>query len=106
MSQADSMPTVEESSRTASITPFPPARQVGSGDPTMRPLFLNIDDDFSLTQGVFQLQRFPAQLLVFFGDGIPLGLGAAFLGRQRLENNGIALAAPGCQKGGVQAFTT
>jgi hypothetical protein len=67
--------------------------------------FLNIDHDLGFTQFLGEALGLAAQLLVFFSDGIALGLGAALLRRQRLENASfVPLAAPGRQQRRIQAF--
>jgi hypothetical protein len=47
----------------------------------------------------------PAQLLHFLGLRIALGLEAALVRGQALENTGLAFATPGDQVRGVKAFT-
>jgi hypothetical protein len=47
---------------------------------------------------------FAVQLLVFSRDGITLGFGAAFLGSQCQEDEGVPLAAPRRQQRRLQTF--
>ena len=80
-------------------------RQAGSDDPTARPLFLNVNDDLGFAQFLREALVLEAQLLVFLGHRITLGLGAAFAGGQSLQRSGLSLATPGCQQRGIQSFT-
>ena len=70
----------------------------------MRPLFLNIDDDFSFAQLFGEALIFAAQLFEFCGEGIELGFGTALLWGKGLEVGGVAFAAPVGQERRIEPF--
>src|SRR5436305_4694145 len=66
--------------------------------------FLNVDDDFRLAQFFPQLLILAQQLLVLITERAALGLGAAFLWRQGVQDACGALVPPCRQMRGVQAL--
>src|SRR5664279_5734767 len=66
--------------------------------------FLNVDDDFRFTQFFAEVLILAAQLLVLIAEGTALGLGAALLWRQGMQDSGGSFLPPGHQVRGVQAL--
>src|ERR1022692_1976685 len=65
--------------------------------------FLNVDDDFRFTQFFTEVLVLATQLLVLIAEGTALGLGAALLWSQGMQDSGGAFLPPGHQVRGVQA---
>src|ERR1035438_9440285 len=66
--------------------------------------FLNVDDDFRFTQFFTEVLVLATQLLVLIAEGTALGLGAALLWSQGMQDSGGAFLPPGHQVRGVQAL--
>src|SRR5664279_829697 len=67
--------------------------------------FLNVDDDFRFTQFFAEVLVLATKLLVLIAEGTALGLGAALLWRQGMQDSGSSFLPPGHQVRGVQALT-
>jgi hypothetical protein len=65
---------------------------------------LNVDDDFRFTQFFAEVLILATELLVLLAEGTALGLGAAFLWRQGMQNSGSSFLPPGHHVRGVQAL--
>src|ERR1039458_7770009 len=57
--------------------------------------FLNVDDDFRFTQFFTEVLVLATQLLVLIAEGTALGLGAALLWSQGMQDSGGAFLPPG-----------
>src|ERR1035437_8491734 len=66
--------------------------------------FLNVDDDFRFPQFFTEVLVLATQLLVLIAEGTALGLGAALLWSQGMQDSGGAFLPPGPQVRGVQAL--
>ena len=66
---------------------------------------MNIYNDLGFAQLLGQVLVFPEEFLQLFFLRTPLGLGAALVRGQALENTGQALPAPGDEVRGVKPFT-
>jgi hypothetical protein len=64
---------------------------------------LNVDDDFRFTQFFAEVLVLATQLLVLIAEGTALGLGAALLWRQGMQDSSGSFLPPGHQVRGVQA---
>ena len=77
-----------------------------SADSTAQPLFLNLDDDFSLAQSFGQARTLTQKLLILLLQQAALRLRSAFLWSQSLEDSVGPLPSPGCQQRRAQASST
>ena len=76
----------------------------GSGRAQQRGhFFLNVDDDFGLTQFFLQAQILPPQLLVLRRQGVAFRFRSALSGKDAV-NGGVALLPPTCQGRGIDPF--
>src|ERR1035441_5443817 len=66
--------------------------------------FFNVDDDFRFTTIFTKGRGLATQLLVPIAEGSALGLGAALLWSQGMQDSGGAFLPPGRQVRGVQAL--
>src|ERR1039457_1698569 len=66
--------------------------------------FLNVDDDFRVTQFFAEVLVLATQLLVLIAEDTALGLGSALLWCQGMQDPGRAFLPPGHQVRGVQAL--
>src|ERR1017187_5325142 len=104
MAHAACTPTTGDNSLTAAIRVSAPAPACRSDAPTEQPLFfLNVDDDFRFTQFFAEVLVLATQLLVLIAEGTALGLGAALLWRQGMQDSSGSFLPPGHQVRGVQA---
>src|SRR5450759_2767745 len=99
------MPTVGARWVTASLRVAPRGPPWAEATPTVRPLFLNINDDGGLAQFLGEALVLPTESLHFFFPRIPFGLGTSLVRGQALENAGLALATPSDEVRRVKAFT-
>src|ERR1019366_5597535 len=67
--------------------------------------FLNVDDDFRFTQFFAEVLVLAKQFLIFFVEGVALGLGATLLWSQGMQDSGGPFLSPRHQVRGVQALT-
>ena len=69
-----------------------------------RHFFLNVDDDVSFTQILTQTGVLTTERLIFFFQGMALGLRPAFLRSQRFADALVTLASPRDQVRGIQTL--
>src|ERR1017187_1783202 len=81
-----------------------PLRRADRTPQQSSPFFLNIYHDFRFTQFFAEVLILATQLLVLIVEGTALGLGAALLWCQGMQDSGGAFLPPGHQVRGVQAL--